>query len=88
MNKALLSPIQNATENPRLEFRDGQAMLCMTTMAGTKTERLVSMSSVREAATGLPVDSGWLGPEIVRWGGGRRGILEEVLIYPTMSRDG
>lgn len=73
MNTNLLSPIQNADENPRLEFRDGQAMLRMTSTAGTNIERLVSMAAVREAALGIPVDSGWIDPEIVRWGDGRRG---------------
>lgn len=82
INEALLSPVQDAQTNPALEFRDGQALLRMPTQGGTTVERFISMEALREAATGIPVDSGWLGPEIVRWGTGRLGDWAVAFIPP------
>lgn len=83
MNEQMLTPIQNAHTNPTLEFRDGQAVLRSKTLAGTVQERLVSYEQIKEAAIGLPVDSGWLGPEIVRWGNGRIGEWLVAFFPPT-----
>lgn len=73
MNEEMMMPVQNAHTNPTIEFRNGQALFKMKSLGGTDIERLVSFEAIREAATNIPVDSGWIGPEIVRWGNGSRG---------------
>lgn len=82
MNEQMLTPIQNAHTNPALEFRDGQAVFRMVSEAGTVIEKLVSFEAIREAATNIAVDSGWLGPEVVRWGNGRLGEWVIAFIPP------
>jgi hypothetical protein len=72
-NERLLAPIQNATECPRLEFREGQTMFSMTNHEGGRVERFISIAAVKEAFTGVPIDSGWLDPRIVRWQTGKFG---------------
>ena len=66
-NDRLLGVVQTATEFPRLEFLDGQARFAMTNHEGGRIERFMSMAAVREAFTNVPIDSGWLRPEVVRW---------------------
>lgn len=68
MNEELTQLVQSANVNPSLEFRDGQCLFKGATPGGTVVEKLVSWAAVREAATNIPVDSGWLPPEVVRWG--------------------
>ncbi len=82
MNEALMTPTQDATTNPYLEFRDGQCLFRMVSLNGTVMERLISWEAVREAATGIPIDSGWLAPEVVRWGTGRMGDWAVAFIPP------
>jgi hypothetical protein len=82
MNENMLQPIQDARTNPTLEFRDGQCLFKMNTLAGTTIERFISWESVREAALNIPIDSGWLGPEIVRWGTGKHGEWAVAFIPP------
>jgi hypothetical protein len=69
----LKTPVQTAINNPVLEFRDGQFLYKWTDELGGAHEGFRSAASVREAFSGIPIDSGWLAPEIVRWGTGRRG---------------
>lgn len=83
MNEALLKPVQDARTNPTLEFRDGQCMLTCATQGGTKIEQLISWEAVREAATKIPVTSGWLTSEIVNWGTGGRGEWCAAFIAPA-----
>lgn len=68
-----MRPIQDARTFPTLEFHDGQPKFKMVTEAGTNVERLISWAAVREAATAIAIDSGWLSPAIVRWGTGAGG---------------
>lgn len=82
INEQLLAPIQNAKTNPTLEFLDGQARLKMKTLGGTTIERLISYEQIRAAALNIPIDSGWLGPEIVRWGNARGGEWTIAFIPP------
>ncbi len=70
LNKELLRPDFDRL-NPVLEFGDGQCRLRMLTEGGTVQERLISAASIREAATHIPIDSGWMPREVVRWGNGR-----------------
>jgi len=78
----LLSPVQSAVENPCVEFRDGQFLVRMRNIEGGRNEKFVSHASVREAFSGIPIDSGWLRPEIVRWGDGRKGEWAVAFIPP------
>jgi PRTRC genetic system protein B len=82
VNDAMLTPIQNAHQNPILEVRDGQCVLRMVNQAGNRIEKLVSWESVREAATAIPVDSGWLPLEVIRWGTGSKGEWVVAFIPP------
>ena len=82
MNELMLTPVQDARTNPTLEFRDGQCLFKMNTLGGTSIERFISWESVREAALKIPVDSGWVGPEIVRWGTGKYGEWCVAFIPP------
>ena len=69
----LLAPLQEANNNPRLEFRDGQFLFSSTNLEGGLVERFISDAAVREAFAGVAVDSGWLRPQVARWGDGRKG---------------
>jgi hypothetical protein len=81
-NNDMLVPVQNAHVNPSIEFRDGQFLWKMQTEGGAVIEQFRSHAQVREAFSGLPVDSGWLAPEIVRWGDGRHGEWAVAHIPP------
>lgn len=72
-NVRLLSPVQNAVNNPRLEFRNGQYLFCMTNLEGALVERFISDAAVREAFAKVPVDSSWMPPNVARWGDGQKG---------------
>jgi hypothetical protein len=74
--------MQTAAENPRVEFRDGQFLFRMANQEGGVTESFKSHASVREAFSGIAIDSGWLRPEIVRWGDGRVGEWAVAFIPP------
>lgn len=84
LNKELLRPDFDKL-NPVLEFGDGQCRLRMQTEGGTVQERLISAASIREAATHIPIDSGWMPSEVVRWGN-RRGMDWCVAIIPASKR--
>jgi hypothetical protein len=86
MNEQMLTPVQSAHVNPALEFRDGQCMFRMVTTAGTTVERFISWEAVREAALAIPVDSGWITPEIRRHGTGRLGDWAVAFIPPGRHR--
>lgn len=79
-----LGVVQSPTENPRLEFRDGQFFLRVTTPAGALVERYLSDASVREAFGKIPIDTGWLPPEIVRWGDGKAGEWAVAFFAPRV----
>jgi hypothetical protein len=76
--------VQTASENPRLEFRDGQFFLALTTPLGASVERYVSDASVREAFSKIPIDAGWLRPEIARWGDGKHGEWAVAFFPPSV----
>jgi hypothetical protein len=78
----LLTAAQTAIENPKLEFRDGQFLFSMTNIEGGQIERFVSNAAVREAFSGIPIDSGWLRPEVARWGDGTHGEWAVAFIPP------
>lgn len=82
MEEKFLIPVQDAHNNPALEFREGQCLLRSTTLGGTITERFISWETVREAALKIPIDSGWLTAEIVRWGTGAKGEWVIAFIPP------
>lgn len=73
---------RTAIENPRVEFRDGQFLFRMMNQEGGVQESFKSHASVREAFSGIAIDSGWLRPEIVRWGDGRIGEWAVAFIPP------
>lgn len=83
INERMLTPVHNEHTNPVLEFRDGQALLRMVNDNGCVHERLISWNAVREACAGLPVDSGWLAPEVCRWGSGANGDWAIAFIPPS-----
>lgn len=83
-NPRLLMPRQDENDCPAVKIYDGQFMLSMTTLAGTKIEAMRSAASVREAFTGIPVDSGWLAPNVVRWGDGRQGEWAVLYVPPGL----
>ncbi len=76
-------PVQSASDNPRLEFRDGQFLFAMQNQEGGLVERFVSAAAVREAFAQIPIDSGWLPPEIVRWGNGSHGEWAVAFFPPA-----
>lgn len=86
MNEALMTPLQNGHTNPTIEIADGQFLFRRVTEGGTYMEQLRSPAAVREAFTGIPVDTGWLAPNlhaggIVRWGV-LRGVEWAVMYLP------
>src|ERR1051325_10269820 len=82
VTESLRMLVQSANENPRLEFRDGQFLFVTTNLEGGMIERFISNAAAREAFSGIPVDSGWLRPEAVRWGDGRHGEWAIAFIPP------
>lgn len=80
----LLTPIQDANTNPYLEFRDGQHLFVMRNQEGALVERFISNAAVREAFSGIPIDSGWIRPEIARWGDGRHGEWAIAFMPPAV----
>jgi len=83
MNERILTPIQDAHTNPVIEIREGQLLFRSRTQGGTTMERFISFEAMREAVSNIPVDSGWLGAEIVRWGNGRIGEWVVAFIAPA-----
>src|SRR5436853_2248765 len=85
-NEKAIMPEQSVLNNPSIIFKDGQCQLSMVTQAGTKIEHYISMEAVREAATKIPVDTGWLPPEVIRWGKGSKGEWCAAFIAPGRHR--
>jgi len=82
--EALMAPVYGPDENPRLEFRDGQMLFRMATAAGGLVERFISDAAAREAFSGIPIDSGWLRTEVVRWGDGKHGEWAIAFVPPQV----
>ena len=90
----MLNPVQDALTNPRLalpdgseiEFRDGQLNYIWTNEAGAQSDRLISWESARQAFTGVPVDSGWLPPEVVRAGLNMGVESDSARTFPPASK--
>jgi hypothetical protein len=90
-NPRLLIPQQNEVSCPTIKFRDGQFLFTMNTLAGTTIEALRSEAAVREAFTGIPVDSGWMNLDVncravVRWGDGSRGEWAVLYVPPGLHK--
>lgn len=81
-NERLLTPMQTPAEFPRLEIRDGQFLFAMRNLEGGRVERFISPAAVKEAFSGLPIDSGWIDPRVVRWGNGKVGEWA-VAFFPS-----
>lgn len=81
---SLTTPVQSAKENPCIEFREGQLVFRMTNEAGGKVERFISSAQARQAFTGLPVESGWLPPGIMRYGTGTLGEWAVGFVPPKV----
>lgn len=86
-NQRLMLPRQDGQSCPTVKFFDGQILFEMTTLQGTKIEALRSEAAVREAFTGIPVDSGWINSDticrsVVRWGDGGQGEWAVVYVPP------
>jgi len=79
-----IRPQQSAAENPRLEFRNGQFFFRSTLLEGGLVERYLSDAAVREAFSKIPIDSGWLNPEIARWGDGKLGEWAVAFFPPSL----
>lgn len=85
MSERLLGAAWDENNHPRLEFLGGgQLLFSMKNPEGGHAERLISTAAAREAFTGVPVDSGWLKPEIVRWGTGRGGDWVVAFMPPRV----
>jgi len=82
-NERLLSTAFGLEQNPALEFMDGQFRFRMVNLEGAVVERCISSEAVREAFSGIPVDSGWLPPGIVRWGNGKLGEWCVAFVPPA-----
>lgn len=82
--ESLMIPEQSTNNNPRLEFRDGQFLFASKNLEGGLMERFISDAAVREAFAGVPVDSGWMRPEVVRWGDGRNGQWAIAFFAPAV----
>src|ERR1043166_8845509 len=78
----LLGPVMAGAKRPGLDFSQGQCCFRMASVAGTVSERMISAAAVCEAATGIRIDSGWFGPEVVRNGNGRAGEWAVAFIPP------
>ncbi|HEX8177822.1 MAG TPA: hypothetical protein VF543_22225 [Pyrinomonadaceae bacterium] len=79
---------QTVNNNPVLEFRDGQFLFRKTNLEGGIVERFISAAAVREAFSGVPIDTGWFNlditcPGITRWGTGRLGEWAIAYIPPA-----
>jgi hypothetical protein len=85
-NPRLLMPTQGYADAPTIKFLDGQFLFSMTTLQGTRLEAFRSEAAVREAFTGIPVDSGWLAPQVQRWGDGRNGEWAVLYVPPGTHR--
>ena len=82
-NDKLMIPLFGAETSPALIFHHGQVLFRMVTEGGTLIEKLISWEAVKEAATNIPIDSGWLSPEIARWGNCRFGDWAVAFIAPN-----
>lgn len=80
----LTTPLQEPGNNPCVEFRDGQFHLSMMNSEGGRIERFVSTAAVREAFSGIPIDTGWIRPEVVRWGDGKTGEWAVAFFPPAV----
>ncbi len=72
--------------NPTIEIADGQFLFRCAGENGLMVEQFRSAAAVREAFTGIPVDTGWLAPNlhaggVVRWGA-FRGVEWAVMYLP------
>jgi Prokaryotic E2 family D len=85
-NPRLLMPRQGYDDAPTIKFLDGQFLFSMTSLQGTRIEAFRSEAAVREAFTGIPVDSGWLAPSVQRWGDGRNGEWAVLYVPPGLHK--
>lgn len=83
LNQDLITPVQDERNNPTLTFCDGQILHRSVMRGGTTVERFISWAALREAATGIAVDSGWLAPAVARWGTGKRGDWVVAFLAPA-----
>jgi Prokaryotic E2 family D len=86
-NQNLLTLKRDAENCPTLKFRDGQFLFSSVNEEGGIVERFLSDAHVREAFSGLPIDSGWFNlevssPAICRWGTGRFSEWSVAFIPP------
>jgi hypothetical protein len=77
---------QNGHANPTIEIANGQFLFRAVGEQGQVIEQFRSAAAVREAFTGIPVDTGWLAPNlhcggVVRWGV-FRGVEWAVMYLP------
>jgi hypothetical protein len=84
----LQTAMQTPTINPAIEFHNGQFLFRKVNLEGGVIERYVSHAAVKEAFSGLPIDSGWFNlelacPGICRWGNGRLGEWAVAFIPPA-----
>jgi hypothetical protein len=87
--EAMTTPEQSAESNPALEIRDGQYLWKSKTKGGGYTEEFRSDAAVREAFSGIPIDTGWFNlqltcPGVVRWRDGRIGQSVIAFIPPSI----
>jgi hypothetical protein len=69
-----------------LYFLEGQFAFQCKDERGAETLKFVSPEAVQQAFAELPVDSGWLGSGIVRWGHGRSGEFAVMLVPAGIHR--
>lgn len=69
---------------PSLMFVDGQFLISLNDLNGNHVQKFVSPAHVRQAFTHLPVDSGWLPPDVVRWGMNKHGEWVITFIPPQV----
>lgn len=70
MNTDMLAPRQDAHERPSIviDLGDGQIEYRHRNLAGCAVPKLISEQTLREIATGIPFDSGWLTPNLAAGG--------------------
>ncbi len=81
-----LTPNEENRIYPALILIDGQYIVRVPDSHGNIIEKFVSPKHVRQAFTQEPIDSGWLSPNVVRWGMSGHGDWVVMFIPPQVHK--
>ncbi|HEX8773731.1 MAG TPA: hypothetical protein VF735_08970 [Pyrinomonadaceae bacterium] len=84
MTEAMTKLVQDGLTNPMIEIADGQYLVRFTNQQGCVQEKFVAPEAIVEAFANVPIDTGWLPPEIRRTG--RHRGLEWALAFMPPRR--